>query len=72
MKYTPAKAWAAAIGTIATAIATAMATVQVVLDDGALDFSEYGMIATAAATLLGTIYAVWKTENKPVEEAPRR
>lgn len=71
MKMTAAKAWAAAIGTIATALATALATVQVVLSDDRLDFSEYGTIATAAATLLGTVYAVWKTENKPVEPGRR-
>lgn len=65
MKYTKAKMWAAAVGATATAIASATATAQVVLDDGQLDASEYGTIATAVAVLLATVYGVWKTENKP-------
>lgn len=72
MKFTKAKMWAAAIGATATAIATAAATAQVVLDDGQLDASEYGTIATAAAVLFATIYGVWKTENKPIEPTNRR
>lgn len=67
-KVTSAKAVVAAIGATATAIATAAATAQVVLADGKLDFSEYGTIATAVALLVGTVYGVWKTQNKPLEQ----
>jgi hypothetical protein len=65
MKLTKAKAYAAALGATATALMTALATAQTVLDDGALDATEYGLIATAAVTLLGTVYAVWRVPNVP-------
>lgn len=64
-EMTAAKAIVAAIGTTATAVGTAMATASVVLADDKVDFTEYGTIATAVALLVGTIYAVWKTPNKP-------
>lgn len=64
--FTKAKTYAAAIGGTLTALVTALATAQAVLDDGALDAAEYGLIATAAATLIGTVYAVWRTPNRPV------
>lgn len=64
-KTTATKAWVAAIGTVATAIATTAATVQVVLGDDKIDMGEYGTIAVAVATLVTTIYGVWKAENKP-------
>ncbi len=65
-----AKAWAAAIGSTCVAITTAMATVQIVLDDGALDAGEYGSLATAAVVLVGTVYAVWRTPNRPTGVEP--
>jgi len=64
-QITAAKAVAAAIGTTLTAITVAVAAVQVALDDGALDFTEYGTIVTALVTAGATIYAVWRTPNKP-------
>lgn len=64
MKRT-AKAWAAAIGATATAVAVAAATAQTVVADDAVDLGEYGTIAMAAATLVGTIYAVWRVPNAP-------
>lgn len=69
MTFTKAKAVAAAIGATLTAAMAAVATAVTVLDDGALDFTEYGLIATAVATLGGTVYAVWRTENKAVKDA---
>jgi hypothetical protein len=66
MRYTATKAWTAALGATATAITTALATVEVVLDDGNLDMSEYGIIAVAAATLIGTVWGVWKNPNRPI------
>lgn len=65
-KTTSAKAVVAAIGATATAVATAVATAQVVLADDKVDFTEYGTIAAAVATLVATVYGVWKTENKPL------
>lgn len=63
-RFTAAKTVAAAIGTTLTAATVALAAVQVALDDGALDFAEYGTIVTALATAGATIYAVWRTPNR--------
>lgn len=65
MEMTVAKAVVAAIGSTATAVGTAAATASVVLADDKVDFTEYGTIATALALLVGTIYAVWRTPNRP-------
>jgi hypothetical protein len=62
-----AKAVVAAIGATATAVMTAVATAQVVLDDGALDAGEYGTLTTAAITLAVTVWAVWRVPNKDTE-----
>jgi hypothetical protein len=59
MKRT-AKAWVAAIGGTLTAASTAVASVSVALDDGALDAGDYGAMATAFALLVGTVYGVWR------------
>lgn len=67
MKTKPTKAILAAIGGTLTALMTALATAQVVLADDALDLTEYGTVVTAGATLVATVYAVWKATNKPVE-----
>jgi hypothetical protein len=66
VKTTAAKAWVAAVGGTLTALTTAVATATVVLDDDAVDFTEVGTIATGVATLIGTVYGVWKTVNRPV------
>lgn len=66
MQYTKAKTYAAAVGGTLTALMSAVATAQVVLDDGALDIGEYGLIATAVATLASTVYAVWRTPNQVI------
>lgn len=62
-----AKAVVAAIGATCTAVMTAVATAQTVLDDGALDIGEYGTITTAAITLAVTVWAVWRVPNKDSE-----
>lgn len=65
-KLTSAKAVAAGIGLTLTSLTTALATVQLVLSDDAVDFAEYGTLTTAAVTLVASIYAVWRTPNKVV------
>ena len=66
MKFTKAKAWVAGIGTVLTATTTALATVTVVLDDDVVNANEYGALAVAAATLISTVYGVYKVRNKPI------
>lgn len=66
MKTRPAKAWAAGIGGTFSALATFFAAAQVVLDDGAINFDEYGAVGLAVCTLVGVIYAVWRVPNRPV------
>jgi hypothetical protein len=65
-----AKAIAAGIGSTLTAILVALAVVQTVVDDGRLDVGEYSTLFGAAVTLVGTVYAVWRTENKIIREDP--
>lgn len=59
MKFTKAKAIAAALGQVVT-------LVGVVLADSVLDVSEQGQLIAAVIGLGATVYAVYKTENKPV------
>lgn len=66
MRLGKAKMWASLVGGTATAVATAAATAMVVLDDGLLDVEEYGVMAVALGTLIGTVRAVWSVVNKPV------
>lgn len=66
MKFGKAKMWAAALGGTLTAVTTFVAAVQVALDDGAWDATEYGTVATALVVLIGTVRAVWQVENKPL------
>lgn len=61
---TAAKARAAAIGATLTALATAWAVVSVALNDGKIQGGEVSLLVTTAVTLVGTIYAVWKTPNQ--------
>lgn len=68
---TAAKAWMAALGASLTAVTTALATVQLVLSDDAVDLAEIGTLAVAASTLAATVYAVWKTPNKVVSARMR-
>jgi hypothetical protein len=62
--FSKAKTVAAAIGSTLTAVLVALAVVQTVVDDGKLDVGEYSTLFGAAVTLVGTVYAVWRTENK--------
>lgn len=61
---TKAKMWAAAIGGTLTALTTALASVTVALNDDAISTAEVGSLTVAAVTLVSTVYAVWKVENK--------
>jgi hypothetical protein len=70
MKLGKAKMWAAAVGGTATAVATFAATLGVAFEDNGLDVGEVGLIATAVATLVGTVRAVWAVVNKPVAVEP--
>lgn len=67
--FSTAKAVAAAIGSTLTAIGVALTVVQLAIGDGKLDAGEYASLFSTAVTLLGTVYAVWKTENKVIREA---
>lgn len=62
--FSKGKAIAAGIGSTLTALSVALTVIQLVIDDGRVDVGEYTTLFTAAVTLVGTVYAVWKTENK--------
>lgn len=59
-KTTKAKAWAAAAGSAATVVAAVFA-------DDVLDTSEVGGLVAGLVTAAAAVYAVYKTENKPVQ-----
>ena len=59
-----AKAIAAAIGVTLNAVCIGWVTVEIALSDGQIGFDEIGSIAAAASTLVGTVVAVWRTENR--------
>lgn len=62
--FSKAKAVAAGVGSTLTALMVALTAVQLVLGDGKVDVGEYSTLFGTAVTLIGTVYAVWKTENK--------
>jgi hypothetical protein len=64
-----AKAVAAGVGSTAAAVVTFAAVLGTALDDGRLDAGEYGILTTALVVAASTIYAVWKTPNKPKDSA---
>jgi fatty acid/phospholipid biosynthesis enzyme len=68
--YSKAKTVAAAIGGTLTALSVALTVVQLALGDGNIDAGEVGTLASAAVTLVGTVYAVWRTENKVLRGTP--
>jgi hypothetical protein len=72
IRTTKAKAVVAAIGTTATAVTTALATVSVAVGDDAIDVSEVGVILTAVASLVSTVYGVWKTTNRRIPNTRER
>ncbi len=63
----PAKAVAAALWNTLAALQIFLGVVMVATDDGALDVTDVAPLITGAATLYGTVYAVWKTRNDLVE-----
>lgn len=68
-RMTATKTIVAMIGTSLTAVTTALATVELVLSDDKVDLTEYGTLATAVVSLVGTVYAVWRVPNKVVSPA---
>lgn len=62
--FSKAKTVAAAIGTTLTALSVALTVAQDALGDGTVSTGEVATLITTAVTLVGTVYAVWKTENK--------
>jgi len=55
---TKTKMWVGALGATLTAGVTALASVQGALDGG-LTAGDWGLVATAVATLAGTVYGIW-------------
>lgn len=68
--FSKAKAVAAGVGSTLTALMVALTTVQLVLGDGKVDVGEYSTLFGAAVSLAGTVYAVWRTENKVLNGSP--
>lgn len=62
--FSKAKAIAAGIGSTLTALGVALTVIQLVIGDGKIEVGEYTTLISTAVTLVGTVYAVWKTENK--------
>jgi len=60
MKFTKAK-------TVAAAIGSAVTVVVAVFADNVLDVGEAGDLVAALITAGATIYAVYKTKNKPTQ-----
>jgi hypothetical protein len=61
MEFTKAKAVAAAIGTFIEAL-------KVVLLDNVIDVNEVGSLITSLIILGGTVYAVFKVRNEPINQ----
>lgn len=66
MKTKPTKAWVGAVGSTLTALTTFWASTAVFLSDDAVDFNEIGSLVSLGLSLGGTVYGIWRTENKPV------
>jgi hypothetical protein len=64
MTMTRTKAWIAAIGSVVTAIGSALA-------DNVFDSNDVATILTATVSAALTWYAVYKVPNRPVETAGR-
>lgn len=67
MKMTAVKAKVAAVGATLTAFLVALGPLQDALADGKLDLQEATTLGGVAVTLVGTVYAVWRAPNKPVD-----
>ena len=66
IQWSPAKAVAAGVGTVINSAAVFWAAVTVAAQDDAFDLGEFGTLSTAALTMIATVVAVFKTENKRV------
>lgn len=55
---TPAKAIAAAIGTVLLVVTSAIA-------DDVINMPEWAEIVSSVVIGIGTVYAVWRTRNRP-------
>lgn len=58
----------AAIGSTISAVSVFWASASLVLSDDQIDLNEYGSLATAVATVVATVYAVWKAPYQPVSK----
>lgn len=67
MKVTALKAKVAAVGATLTALLVALGPLQDALADGKLDLGEATTLGGVVVTLVGTVYAVWRAPNKPVQ-----
>lgn len=72
MKFTAAKAKAAAVMATLTALGVATQTVQTVLDDNVVDTGEISVLVGIAVTLVGTVWAVWRVPNEPLSSGNSR
>lgn len=61
---TKAKMWAAAAGTLVTAISAA-------LSDDIFDINDATQVGITVVTIIGTMYAVWRTDNGPKDPSNR-
>lgn len=64
VRVTKAKTYAAAVGATLTALAVALPVVNDALSDDRVDGGEIATLITAAITLAGTVYAVWRVPNR--------
>lgn len=60
--------YAKAVSSTVGAVATFVTIVVAVVDDNNVTTDEWGILATAAVTLIGTVVAVVKTRNSPPSE----
>lgn len=59
------KAIVAAVGATATAVLTATTSLAVFVGDDQIDVNEVSGILAAVFALVGTVWGVWNTTNKP-------
>lgn len=59
------KAIVAAVGVTATAVLTAATSLAVFVGDDQIDVNEVSGILATVFALVGTVWGVWNTTNKP-------
>lgn len=74
IRVSAAKTWVAAAGTIVTALLTALAAVQLAVEDGSLGVDEIGSVAVAVIAAVSTVIGVFQaprytTDAPYVQEA---